>query len=62
MLFDYKDHIDYDVKEIYIPIAATFVSNWIVGLVGQCIKDNSIVDIAWGLLYIVPNVVILALN
>ena len=33
------------------------MANYIVGIIAQIIKDNSIVDIVWGLLFIIPNLV-----
>ena len=39
-----------------------FVANWLLFLVAQIKKDNSIVDIMWGILFIIPNAILLIVN
>ena len=45
--------------DFWLPIAAVFASNTILFFIAQAKKDNSIVDTAWGLLFIIPNLIIL---
>ncbi len=50
-------HLDF-----WPPILAVFGANTILFFIAQCRKDNSIVDTAWGLLFIIPNLVILCIK
>ena len=49
-----------ETYEIVIPLASAFITNYITFTIASIIKDNSIVDIVWGILFIVPNLVALA--
>jgi len=44
---------DVEPQDIWSPILATFLFNFLVYIFAQFKKDNSIVDIFWGLLFIV---------
>jgi steroid 5-alpha reductase family enzyme len=47
---------------IWIPIASAFAFNFVFYFVAQAKKDNGIVDILWGLIFILPNLVTLCLS
>ena len=51
-----------DPEEIWAPIVSVFVANVILYIVGQIVKDNSIVDITWGIMHVIPNAVIWIIN
>lgn len=42
--------------------ASVFIANIIVFFIAQLLKDNSIVDIAWGILFVIPMIVLLCAN
>lgn len=48
--------------EIWGPIVSVFISNILLYIVGVALKDNSIVDITWGFMFVIPNIVILIMN
>ena len=48
--------------EIWGPIVSVFIANTILYFVAQCLKDNSIVDITWGFMHVIPNAVVWILN
>ena len=48
--------------DFWPPVIAVFGCNIVLFFIAQCRKDNSIVDTAWGPLFIVPNLVILIRN
>ena len=48
--------------EIWIPIASVFLFNLVFYFVAQVKKDNSIIDILWGLTFILPNLVTLCIS
>lgn len=48
--------------EIWAPIISVFIANTALYIVGQCVKDNSIVDITWGVMMLIPNAVIWIIN
>eukprot|EP00347_Sterkiella_histriomuscorum_P014065 403362293 len=54
--------IDFKAIEIWLPIVAVFASNIIVFIIAQIKRDNSIIDTAWGLIFIVPNLIILCIK
>ncbi len=39
-----------------------FVANTLLYFVGQLLKDNSIVDITWGFMFLIPNAVVWIIN
>jgi len=51
-----------DPEEIWAPIVSVFIANVILYIVGQIVKDNSIVDITWGIMHVIPNAVIWIIN
>jgi steroid 5-alpha reductase family enzyme len=53
---------DWHPMEIWIPIASVFVFNMIAYVVAQIKKDNSIIDILWGICFIIPNLVSLCIS
>ena len=53
---------DIEAIDIWLPIAAVFACNIFLFFVAQCLKDNSIVDTAWGLIFIIPNLIILCVK
>ena len=52
----------YQPDEIWAPIVSVFVANVILYFVAQILKDNSIVDITWGLMHVIPNAVVWIIN
>jgi steroid 5-alpha reductase family enzyme len=40
-------------------LTSPFVVNTMIFIIAQFVKDNSIVDIGWGMLFIVPNLLVL---
>lgn len=48
--------------DIWIPIASVFVFNMIAYFVAQVKKDNSIIDILWGICFVIPNLVSLLIS
>ena len=46
----------------YLPALSTFAANFLVFLLAIILQDNSIVDIMWGILFIIPNAVALYLT
>ena len=54
--------LDTTPAEIWAPIVACFVANTLLYFVGQAVKDNSIVDITWGLMFLIPNAVVWIIN
>ena len=53
---------DVDPKEIWAPIVSVFLANVVLYFVAQILKDNSIVDITWGIMHVIPNIVIWSIN
>jgi steroid 5-alpha reductase family enzyme len=51
-----------DPLAIWIPIVSAFVFNLIIFVVALARKDNSIVDIVWGLVFIIPNLISLCIG
>ena len=49
-------------EDIYIPIIGAFALNASVFLIASLIKDNSIADIAWGALFVIPNWLLILKN
>lgn len=41
---------------------SVFVANTLLYFVGQRLKDNSIVDITWGFMFLIPNAVVWIIN
>ena len=54
--------IDVYPVDIWAPIVSVFVANVILYFVAQILKDNSIVDIAWGFMHVIPNAVVWIIN
>lgn len=52
----------YPSEYYYWPVVSVFILNSFVYVIAQIIKDNSIMDINWGVSFIVPNLVLLILN
>ena len=52
----------YSPEEIWAPIVSVFAANLVLYCVGQYLKDNSIVDITWGVMHVIPNAVIWIIN
>jgi len=48
--------------DFWLPVAVLFTFNLILGIWCQFKKDNSYVDVAWGLMHIWPGIAILALR
>ena len=46
----------------WLPLISVFIANGLLFIIAQLKNDNSIVDIMWGILFIIPNTVILLLN
>lgn len=42
-----------DPSEIYGPVIAAILSNMVLYIVGQVLRDNSIVDITWGFMFLI---------
>jgi steroid 5-alpha reductase family enzyme len=49
-------------EEIWGPIISVFIANIILYFVAQVLKDNSIVDITWGFMFLIPNAVVWIIN
>lgn len=49
-------------QDIWIPIICVFIANALLFVVAQFKKDNSIVDIMWGILFVIPNLIILIVS
>lgn len=49
-------------EEFWVPLVTIFGMQVVLFLVAQCIKDNSIVDIFWGVGIALPNIAVLAYN
>eukprot|EP00347_Sterkiella_histriomuscorum_P004131 403361636 len=53
---------DFEPYYIWGPIVSVFVLNIVLYLVGQLLKDNSIVDITWGFTFLTPLAVVWIMN
>ena len=53
---------DYGSLEIWIPLGSVFLFNLVFFFVAQIKKDNSIIDILWGPIFIVPNIISLCIS
>ena len=53
---------DIEPYEIWAPIVSLFIANLLLYIVAQCLKDNSIADITWGIMHVIPNAVIWIIN
>ena len=49
-------------EEIWAPIISVFIANTILYVVAQFLKDNSVVDITWGFMFLIPNAVVWIIN
>jgi steroid 5-alpha reductase family enzyme len=38
------------------------MANGLLFIIAQLMHDNSIVDVAWGILFVIPNLILLAVN
>ena len=47
---------------IYSPIISAFAFNFLLFFVAQYKKDNSLVDIFWGFLLLIPNLVVIIIR
>ena len=47
---------------MFYPFISVFAINTLVFFYAQYIKDNSIVDVAWAMLFVVPNLLVLIIN
>ena len=54
--------ISTEAIDFWLPILAVFACQIFLFFIAQCKKDNSIVDTAWGLIFIVPNLIILCIK
>ena len=52
----------HDAYDVWAPIVSVFVANSILYIVAQIIKDNSVVDITWGFMFLIPNAVVWIIN
>ena len=52
----------WSAADIWLPILSVFVFNLVFYFVAQVKKDNSIIDILWGLCFIIPNLVALLVS
>lgn len=48
--------------DFWLPILAVFAFNLVMFIVAQVKKDNSIIDIVWGIIFIIPNLIILCVK
>lgn len=46
----------------WAPAVTSIGLNTVLYIVAQIIKDNSIVDITWGFMFVIPNAVVLGIN
>jgi len=53
---------DVDPLVIWVPMVSAFVFNFIFYFFAQVKKDNGIIDILWGLIFIVPNLISLCIS
>jgi len=53
---------DVDPLAIWVPMVAAFVFNFVFYFFAQVKKDNGIIDILWGLIFIVPNLISLCIS
>jgi steroid 5-alpha reductase family enzyme len=53
---------DIQPYEIWAPIISVFIANIVLYFVAQLLKDNSIADITWGIMHVIPNAVIWIIN
>jgi len=53
---------DWHPVEIWAPVVSVFLFNLVFYFVAQCKKDNSIIDILWGPVFIVPNLISLIIS
>jgi len=53
---------DWKAQDIWTPAVAVFGLNFLFYFVAQIKKDNSIVDVLWGLLFVVANLVSLCVS
>ena len=48
--------------DYYVPIISAFVVNFIMYSGAQVLRDNSIVDVSWSILFVIPNLVLLLIT
>ena len=53
---------DVDPLVIWVPMVSAFVFNFVFYFFAQVKKDNGIIDILWGLIFIVPNLISLCIS
>ena len=53
---------DVDPLAIWVPMVSAFVFNFVFYFFAQVKKDNGIIDILWGLIFIVPNLISLCIS
>lgn len=53
---------DTNPEDFWIPVVTIFGTQVLLFLVAQCLKDNSIVDMFWGIGIAMPNLVVLICN
>ena len=53
---------DVDPLAIWLPMVSAFVFNFVFYFFAQVKKDNGIIDILWGLIFIVPNLISLCIS
>lgn len=53
---------DWQPIDIWVPILSVFAFNMLAYVVAQIKKDNSIIDILWGICFVIPNLVSLIIS
>ena len=56
------DPIPLDTQSIWIAVVCVFAWNTLLYIIAQIKKDNSIVDIFWGILFVIPNAIVLIVS
>ena len=53
---------DWHPIEIWIPLVSVFLFTLVFYFVAQVKKDNGIIDVLWGLTFIIPNLISLCIS
>lgn len=53
---------DHTAIDFWLPAVAVLGANFVVYIVAQILKDNSIVDITWGFVIFLPNIIIVSVK
>ena len=49
-----------DPTKLWVSLATPFIANTLLYFIAQLKKDNGIVDVMWGILFVLPNLTYLA--